>query len=165
MTGTMGSTFTDFLHQYAAKHGTDFQTNQALIEEWQAAVAKLFAQIRQWLAELDPERLITIEEGTQRINEPRLGRYSIPRLDLYVLGTWIGIIPKARLTIGTVHPPRESTPERATGRVDITNDVLRFILYRYQTDGESGWVLDDLRTEPKPLDRTAFEKALMSYLQ
>ena len=39
-----------------------------------------------------------------------------------------GIIPKARKTVGVASPPRMSAPQRATGRVDITDELRRFVL-------------------------------------
>ena len=64
-------------------------------------------------------------------------------------------------------PPsrHRSAPERAAGRVDITDELRRYVLYRFQEDGSDVWLIDDLKSGPKPLDQDAFESALMSYLQ
>jgi hypothetical protein len=89
-------------------------------------------------------------------------------VDLHAFEKWIGIIPKARKTIATAHPPQKSVPERAIGRVDITDEILRYVLYRFrQDDGSDVWLIDDLRSEknPKPFDQQAFEAVLMSYLR
>ena len=71
-------------------------------------------------------------------------------------------------------------PQRAEGRVDITDELRRYVLYRFREDGRDVWVIDGLdrgyeekpgqiqyipRSEQRPLDREAFERALMSYLQ
>jgi len=99
------------------------------------------------------------------VTEEGLGRYQVPRLDLTVFGKWIGIIPKARKTVGSARPTPRSAPERASGRVDITDEVRRYVLHRFRQDGGDLWMIDDLRSEPKPFDQQAFEAALKSYLQ
>lgn len=161
----MTTPFTDFLRAQAAKHQAEVRAGKATIDEWQTAVGRLFAQLREWLKESDPDGVIDIEESSQEITEPGLGRYRVPRLDLRALGKWIGIIPKARRTGGIAYPPQKSTPERTAGRVDITDELRRYVLYRLQKDGRDVWLIDDLESGPKPLDHAAFERALMSYLE
>jgi len=108
----------------------------------------------------------------------------VPRLDLHFFGKWIGIIPKARKTVGMAQPPQKSAPERAKGRVDITDELRRYVLYRFQEGSEDVWMIEGLmpdyeaiektwpgpvqyipRSEPKVLDQEALERALMSYLR
>jgi hypothetical protein len=161
----MTTAFREFLRRQAEKHQAEVRSGKATVEEWRSAVEQLFAQLRAWLKESDPEGVIQIEEHHQDVSEKGLGRYRIPRLDLRALGKWVGIIPKARKTVGTAHPPQNSAPQRAAGRVDITDELRRYVLYRFQEDGCDVWLIDDLESEPKPLDQDAFEKALMSYLQ
>jgi hypothetical protein len=164
----MSANFTQFLREQAEKHDAEVKGGKATVEEWQAAVQRLFDQIRAWLAHSDPDGIIQIKQGQQDVAEAGLGRYVIPRLDLRAFGKWIGIIPKARLTIASAHPPQRSAPERAAGRVDITDEVRRYVLYRFRHDGEGDvWLIDDLRpgTPPAPFDQEAFEMALASYLR
>lgn len=174
----MGTTFRDFLHTQSAQHKGGKET----IDEWRLAVEQLFHQIRGWLKESDPEGAIEIEETQQLIGEPGLGHYRVPRLDLRAFGKWIGIIPKARKTVGAAKPPQKLTPERAEGRVDITDELRRYVLYRFKENGRDVWMIDGLdrayeerefpgqvlyvpRPDPRPFDQEAFERALMSYLQ
>jgi len=164
----MSTTFTEFLREKAAKQAAQLKASGVDIEEWRGAVERLFAQLRAWLAQSDPDGIIRIEEGKEKINEPGLGRYVVPRLDLYVLDKWIGIIPKARKTVLTAHPPLRPAPERAIGRVDITDELRRYILSRFpRLDGQGDmWFIEDVTvgTPPRPLDQAKFEEALMSYL-
>jgi hypothetical protein len=162
---TMTTAFKDFLRQQAEKHRAEIVAGKATIEEWRAAIERLFVQLRAWLKESDPEGVIEVDEGQQEVSEPGLGRYRVPRLNLRILGKWIGIIPKARRTVGTAKPPQKSAPQRACGRVDITDELQRYILYRFQEGDQDVWLIDDLETEPKRLDQEAFERALMSYLR
>jgi hypothetical protein len=161
----MTTAFSEFLRQQAEKHQAEVRAGKATVDEWRIALERLFAQLRAWLKESDPEGIIKIEEGNQDVTEPGLGRYRVPHLILRAFGKWIGIIPKARKTVGTAKPPQKSAPQRAAGRVDITDELRRYVLYRFRDDSGDVWVIDDLQSEPKPLDKEAFEKALMSYLQ
>jgi hypothetical protein len=180
----MSTTFTEFLRQQAEKHQAEADAGKAIIDEWRGGLKRLYDQIRAWLKESDPQGLIQIEEGQTEIREPGLGRYHVPRLDLRAFGKWIGIIPKARRTVGTATPPQKSAPERAEGRVDITDELRRYVLYRFREGDHDVWMIDGLgqgyeatekswpgearhtpRLETRPLDQEAFERALMSYLQ
>jgi hypothetical protein len=180
----MSTTFREFLQQQAKKHEAEAGAMKDTIAEWRTAIDHLFNQIREWLREADPEGHIKIKEGQQQIREPGLGSYQVPRLDLRIFGKWIGIIPKARRTVGTATPPQKSAPERAAGRVDITDELRRYVLYRFREGDRDLWLIDGLgrdseapekagpgqvqyfpRSEPRLLNQEAFEIALMSYLQ
>src|SRR2546421_286070 len=157
----MSEVFTKFLREQAAKHqGEDVET-QSVIDEWRAAVVQLFRRIRDWLERSDPDHVIRIDEAEHKVNEPSLGKYRIPRLELRGLGKWIGIIPKARNTVGSVRPSPNSAPERAAGRIDMTDEIRRYILYRLQAaSGENEWYIVEFNSdEPKLLDQQTFELA------
>ncbi len=161
----MTTSFSDFLQEQAARYEAQTGEGKAEIEEWRAAVDRLLTQLCSWLKESDPRGIIEIERGQEKVKEPGLGRYEVPRLDLRAFGKWIGIIPKARRTVGTANPPQKGAPQRAAGRIDITNELRRYVLYRFTEGGQDTWLIDDLHSGAKPLEKEAFEKALMSYLQ
>jgi hypothetical protein len=161
----MTRAFTDFLREQSEKTKRMSEANQGAINEWRGAVERLFRQMRAWLADSDPDGIIQIEQKDWEVTEPSLGEYRIPRLDLRALGKWIGIVPKARNTVVAARPPQKSVPERATGRVDITDEVRRYVLYRLPDADQDTCYIDDLRSDPKPLDQQTFEAALMSYLR
>ena len=174
--------FREFLQQKAKTVQAESEARKPVIEEWRNAVDRLFMQIREWLKESDPDGLIGVEEGQKEILEPGLGDYRFPYLNLRAFGKWIGIIPKARRTVGTAKPPQQAAPTRAEGRVDMTDELQRYVLYRFRENGHDLWMIDGLDRSydaaetpamvryvplpnPKPLDQAAFEKALMSYLR
>jgi hypothetical protein len=180
----MSATLKQFLHEQAKKYQAEADAGKVVVTEWQSAVERLFSQIREWLKDADPDEVIEIEKGEQDVREPGLGRYRVPRLNLRVLGKWIGIIPKARRTVGMAKPPQKSAPEQAEGRVDITDELRRYVLYRFRDGDKDVWMIDGLaqgndasensltgqvqyfpRSETRPFDQEAFEKALMSYLR
>lgn len=161
----MSTTFTDFLREQAAQRKTEMAEREAVVAEWTESLRQLYAQIRGWLQESDPDGILSVKDGVWEVNEEGLGKYSVPCLDIRGLGRWVGIVPKARYTVATAHPPQKTTPERAAGRVDITNEVRRFILYRFHGEDGDLWLIDDQKNAPRVLDREAFEAALMSYLR
>jgi hypothetical protein len=156
----------EFLHQKAAEYHQLNQRNQQVIHEWCFAVERLHSQMLDWLQQSDPKMMIQPERSHVRISEPDLGPYEIQRLTLRAFGKWIGILPKARLSMKNAPPPQRSVPANAVGRMDITDEIRRYVLYRIQEGDECHWVIDDLTSaEPAPLDRPRFEEALLSYLR
>ncbi len=177
----MNTTFKDFLHQHAEKHRAESEAAKATIDEWRTAILRLYSQMRVWLKEADADGIIEIGERDLEVAEPGLGRYLVPRLDLRIFGKWIGIIPKARRTVGSAKPGQGADPVQAEGRVDITDDIRRFLLYRIPRGDKDVWMIDGIDQAyevtdkawpaqvqyaplPKPLDKNLFERAIMSYL-
>jgi hypothetical protein len=158
-------TFTQFLKDQEEKQKSLAEENKQLIDEWRSALQSLYYDIRKWLRESDTGGVIKVDEKESDITEEGIGHYKAPRLELRIFGRWIGILPKARKTVGTARPPQQGAPSRALGRVDLTDEVRRYILYRTQEDGHDVWLIDNLRNEQRLLNKEAFEEALMSYFQ
>jgi hypothetical protein len=131
------------------------RAGKATVEEWGEAVERLFSQIKSWLSESDLDGYIRLEEGKENITEPGLRHSEIPRLDLNAFGKWVGV----------AQPPQRQAPERAEGRVDITDELRCYVLYRFRNGEQDVWMIDDLHSGAKPLDQESFEKALMSYFR
>lgn len=163
----MSTTLRDFLKQKSAEYAAESERNRHVIEEWQTAVDKLLGQLEAWLSAADPGGVIQRERSRTEVSEPSLGRYPISRLNVQAFGKWVGVIPKARKTVKRAPPQQASAPERATGRVDITDEIRRYVLYRFTRDGEDCWFIDDiaLDKELEPLTAELFEAALLSYLK
>lgn len=161
----MNTTFADFLRERAERLQEEEAKKRPIITDWRQAIERLLTQVKEWLRTSDPNGILRIKEDDWELEEEGLGKYSVPRLDIRGLRRWIGIVPKARYTVATAHPPQKSAPERAAGRVDITNEVRRFVLYRFQTADGDVWMIDDQKNPPRVLDQEAFEAALMSYLR
>jgi hypothetical protein len=165
----MSISFKEFLREQAAKEEASVQANKSVIDDWRSSVDRLYGQIRGWLADSDPSGIIKIEPSEHKVKEEGLGVYRVPRLDLRAFGKWVGIVPKAIHTVGSARPPQKSVPERASGRIDITDEVRRYILYRLRDEaGSDIWIINDnpLRgLADKPLTQQNFEAALMSYFR
>ena len=161
----MTTTLSDFLEQRAAQEAGEQQAREAKVAEWRDALSRLYAQIRSWLRASDPKGLLKVTESERQFNEEGLGRYTVPRLDISGFGRDMWVVPKARYTVATAHPPQKSAPERAAGRVDLTDDARRLVLYRFHGDPDDIWMIDDLKGSPRLFDRGEFEAALMSFLK
>lgn len=161
----MSTSFTEFLREQAAKREQATAKRQEILSEWFDSLHRLYGQVREWLRSSDPDGILKLEDSRWEVREEGLGRYEAPRLDIKGLGRWVGLVPKGRYTVATAYPPQSSSPQRAAGRVDITNEVQRHVLYRFTTDTGDEWVIDDQKTPPRPLTQREFESVLMSYLR
>lgn len=158
------STFSELLQRKKESYDAEAVKNKELIGEWSDSVSKLFAQLRDWLNVSDPTKVLDIEESMTEVHEPNVGRYKIPRLNIRAFGKWVGIIPKARKTVGAARPPRAAVPPSATGRVDITDELRRYVLYRFGQNGSESWFIEGPTSDaPEELTKERFEEALMSY--
>ncbi len=158
------TSLSELLESKAESYAAEAKRNKVVIDEWVDALEKLFAQLQDWLGVADPNNVLQLEKKLKNMDEPSLGRYSAPYLNLNAFGKWVGILPKARRTIRTAQPPRASAPERATGRVDITDEIRRYVLYRFTNDDGHSWFIEGPSGEMTPLTRERFEEALMSYM-
>ena len=166
MATTATITLSELLEQRAKAYEAREGNNEEVIRDWLDAIGGLFAQMKAWIAEADPKGILTLEESLTEIKEPNLGRYKAPRLDIRAFGKWIGILPKARKTLGWANPPRSNSPVGATGRVDITDELNRFILYRIPESGGSIWMIEGPEFDrSEVLDKPRFEAALVSYFR
>jgi hypothetical protein len=163
----MTASLKEFLKQKAALYTAESEKNQSTIDEWSVAVNQLFDRIEGWLTAADPEGIIRRERIPVEVSEPGLGRYRISRLDLVAFSKWVGLIPKARKTIKRAAPHQKGAPEQATGRVDMTDEIRRFVFYRFGQGADEQWYIDDTTSELglQPLTADRFESALMSYFQ
>ena len=127
----------------------------------------LFKLLREWLIEADPEGIIQAELSRMEVTEPGLGQYQISRLNLRAFGKWVGLIPKARKTVKRAAPHQNDAPEQATGRLDITDEIRRYVLYRFGHGATEQWFMDDTATnrDLQPLTAERFESALLGYFQ
>ncbi len=163
----MSTSLRDFLKQKAALYTAENEKNRSVIEEWKAAVERLFALLEKWLDAADPEGIIGRERSQIEVTEPGLGRYSISRLNLRAFGKWVGLIPKAQKTVKRAAPQQKGAPEQATGRVDITDEIRRYVLYRFGYGTDEQWFMDDTaaNSELQQLTADRFESALLGYFQ
>ncbi len=159
------STLGELLEKKAESYRSEAERNQTIINDWVEAIRKLHLDIRGWLAASDPKGILQLEVKTADIAEPNVGRYEAPRMDFRAFGKWVGLIPKALKTIKSARPPQSTAPVRATGRVDLTDELMRYVFYRFtDADGDS-WFIEGPTDGLHPLTRERFEDALTSYFR
>ena len=131
-------------------------------QEWIEAVGRLLNQIRAWLAEADPNRLLDIVPIEVQRVEPSLGIYTVPALRIGVGEAAVEVSPVGRDALGFLRSRGQEL--RAEGRVDIRAKDNKYILYRTIDEGKESWhVLDD-SLEPAVLDRSRLEAILQDLL-
>jgi len=159
-------TLNELLRSKVRDFQAETEKNIGVVSEWQASLARLFNQLKEWLAAADPDRILQIQESFKEVKEPGLGHYSAPRMDIRALGQWIAVLPKARRTMRSATPPRALSPENATGRVDVTDDLLRYILYRFGTGESEIWTIEGPDGSAlQELNAKTLEAALVSYFR
>ncbi len=155
------TTFQQFLEKFAKEQRQPERRQRR--DEWIAAVGRLIEQIRAWLAESDPHQLLDVIPFEVEKWEPALGKYKIPSLKIGVGEEAVRVDPMGRDAVGVVKRLGENGL-KAEGRVDITDGVRKYILYRTLEGGEERWYVLDERFEPAPLDRARLEAILQDLL-
>jgi hypothetical protein len=155
--------FKEWLAQEAERERRADQ-RQELIEDWTDAVAALFAQMVQWMAEDDPERMLRIETGKITKDEEGLGAYEVALMRVSLGVRSVDLIPVGRNVVGGIGR-RGDLGFRSEGRVDMTNGVEKYMLYRAVTPQGKEWmIVEDEQYRVIPLTREAFEAALQDLL-
>ena len=161
----MSTTLTEFLREKAAEESAQRQKREEQIAEWRQAVERLLAKLQEWVRTADPDGLLEVKRNDFRINEEGLGKYQVPGLVITAFDRQMMVVPKARYTVATATLPQNATQERASGRVDLTDDARRFVLYRFRREKDDIWMIDDTTANPRLFDQAEFESALLSFLK
>ncbi len=132
--------------------------------EWIAAVDRLLAQLRAWLAEAGTAELLDLEPLEFERREQGLGAYPIKGLAIHFGERTVKVVPVGRMVQAHLGQYAEAGHENAEGRVDITNGAYKYYLYRKLTDTGEQWLVQDERGDIRPLDREQFEAILQVLL-
>jgi hypothetical protein len=157
----MVMTFQEFLERRANQQ--QHRVRRERREEWIAAVGRLMDQLRAWLAEADPASVLDVIPITMEKAEPGLGIYSIPGLKISLGNAAVQVVPIGRNAVGHVGPQGDSGMP-AEGRVDITDGVRKYILYRTLENRQDKWHALDEHFQARPLDRGQLEAILQDLL-
>jgi hypothetical protein len=152
-------TLREFLHNKAQEENQTQRRERR--NEWIAD--RLIKQICAWLAEADPDKVLEIIPLDLEKAEPELGVYRVPGLKLVAGDASVQVVPVGRNVVGLVGP-RGEVSLRAEGRVDITDGVRKYILYRTLQDGRENWYALNERFEATVLDRGRLEAILVDLL-
>jgi hypothetical protein len=134
-------------------------------EEWIAAVDKLLAQLRTWLKDADAADILDIQTVELEKREAGLGTYHIRGLVINFGERTVKVVPIGRTVLAHLGKYAEAGHENAEGRVDITNGAYKYYLYRKLTNTlDDQWLIQDERSDIRPLDREPFEAILQDLL-
>jgi hypothetical protein len=132
-------------------------------EEWITAVDHLIHQLRAWLEEADSEKLLMIYDQEYDKLEQGLGMYKISGLNVGLRDSLVKIIPVSRSVVGSVESQGDAGV-RAEGRVDISDGMRKYILYRTLRDGRDQWYVLDEQYKATVLDQARFEEIMQNLL-
>jgi hypothetical protein len=134
-------------------------------EDWIAYVDRLLERLRAWLNEAHAADLLDLETLEFEKREQGMGAYRIKGLAIHFGERTVKVVPVGRNVAAHLGPYAEPGHERAEGRVDITNGAYKYYLYLKLNDaGEEHWLVQDERSDIRPLDREQFEAILQALL-
>jgi hypothetical protein len=131
--------------------------------EWIAALDQFYEQVLSWIRESDPKGLLIIERMQITRSEPRLGTYVAPALKISLGDAAVRVVPMGRDVRGS-YRNEAGTECRYEGRVDITDDRRKYVLYRVADEGSQAWVVVVDLELPRRFDRAELEKILWDLL-
>jgi hypothetical protein len=122
-----------------------------VIKEWNEAVTKLFAEIRNFLTEYEKQGSMSFADSNMQLSEERLGTYSTHQLNIDVPPFKIIVAPVGRMVVG------------AAGRVDMYRqarvgeaDRIKFLrVPKSATDSTLQWAISSPPEIGTPTSRTA----------
>jgi hypothetical protein len=155
----------EFLAGEAEKLRNEQSDAMSKRREWIAAVDRLLAQMKDWLQQADPEQILMIQDTSHKLRERMIGTYEVHGLSIGLGLREFRVTPVARY----VAAPSSSTGTthilRAYGRVDMTNGLEKYMLFRTDVVGDGTWIIirqNGYRTQP--FNRESFESACTSLL-
>jgi hypothetical protein len=131
--------------------------------EWIAALDQFYEQIMSWIRESDSKGLLIIERMQIDRHEPRLGTYLAPALKISLGDAAVRVVPMGRDVRGS-YRNEAGTECRYEGRVDITDGLRKYVLYRVADEGSQAWVVSGDLELPTRFDRAELEKILWDLL-
>jgi hypothetical protein len=135
------------------------EQRKKLLQDWTDAYSELAHNVREWLQDDEAGRVRFGNEPITR-SEEGLGSYQFSTVKIIVGDQSVDVVPVARNVIAHVGDP----PTRAAGRVDITNGIRKYALYRVVRDGNSTWRIVKDATEIGDLSRQSLEEIIMDLM-
>jgi hypothetical protein len=163
---TIVASLKEFLESEAEKLRSEQSEALTKREEWIAAVDRLLAQIKAWLAQADTKGILMIDGSPIRIGERGLGTYEIPALTIGMGTREVRIKPIARVVAAPLRETGRMPVPRAYGRVDMTNGLDRYMIFRTWKDPDDRWtIIEENGPLMEPFDQGSFESAFQSLLE
>jgi len=161
----MGS-LKDFIAEQAERLRADEPEAVKKRDEWVGAVDRLNRRVRDWLDQADPDhKFIQVHGRLYQLREEGIGAYEARGLSIGIGPREIRLVPIARYVAGPLSATGVIHVNRAYGRVDLTDGLNKFLIFRVEKEPQDRWSIieqDSFRTQT--FDEAAFEEAFKSLL-
>jgi hypothetical protein len=156
----------EFLKEQAENLRTQEPERAKKRDEWVAAVDRLCNQIKEWLDQADAEKILTVQGRSHEIREEGIGSYTVSGISISLGPRHVDVVPVARNVVGPLSTTGVIYVPRAYGRVDLSNGLEKFMLFRVEREPEDRWsIVGQDRPQMDRLDQSTFEAAFQSLLE
>ncbi|HKI17572.1 MAG TPA: hypothetical protein VKA15_06815, partial [Isosphaeraceae bacterium] len=162
----MGS-LKDFIAEQAEKLRPEEPQAVRKRDEWVGAVDRLNQQVREWLTQADPDhKVLEVRERPYQLREEGIGTYEARGLSISVGRREVRVEPIARNIAGPLSATGVIHVNRAYGRVDLSDGLKKFMIFRVEKDPEVRWnIIEQDGFHMQTLDQATFEEAFKSLLE
>jgi hypothetical protein len=156
----------EYLAEQADKIRDQEQEAARKRDEWVAAVDRLIAQMEDWLGQADQGQILQIQERRFPIREEGIGAYEAQGLAIGLGPRQVRVEPVARNVAGPLSATGVIGMSRAYGRVDMTDGLKRYMIFRVEKEPEDRWrIVEQDGFQMQPFDRQSFESAFQGLLE
>ncbi len=161
----MGS-LKQFLEEEADKLQTHLSEAARKRDEWVGSVNRLTARMKDWIGEADPGRVLVLRDRIFSVREEEIGAYEVLGLSIGLGPREVRVEPVARNVAGPQSATGVIHVSRAYGRVDMTDGLRKFMIFRLEREPEDRWsIIEQDSYEMRPFDQPSFEAAVQSLLE
>jgi len=160
-------TLKDFIASQAQKLRNEEHQAARKRDEWVSAVDRLNQQIRSWLTQADPDHeVLEVRELPYQLRDEGIGSYEARGLLISLGRRQIRLEPIARNVAGPLSATGVIHVGRAYGRVDLTDGLRKFMIFRVERDPDDRWsIIEQDGFRMQPFDQLAFEHAFKTLLE
>src|SRR5690606_26964190 len=127
-------------------------------DEWIESVGRLLGQMRDWLKSSDPDGFLHVNSEEFVTNEEGLGEFRLPRLVIQLGTRDVRVEPIARYVAGPHSATGAIHIQRAYGRVDMTDGLRKFMIFRVDKEPQDRWIIIEQNGyRVRDCDQSAFE--------
>jgi hypothetical protein len=156
----------EFIAEQAEKLRAELPRAAGKRDEWVAAVDRLNELIKGWLEQADPERVLEVQVRPYQLREEGIGSYEVRGLSIGLGPREVRVEPIARHVAGPLSSTGVISVHRAYGRVDLTDGLKTFMIFRVEKDPQDRWnIIEQDGFRMQPFEQSAFEEAFKSLME
>ncbi|MEJ7639918.1 MAG: hypothetical protein WKF75_18600 [Singulisphaera sp.] len=161
----MGS-LKQFLEEEAGKLQTYLSEAARKRDEWVGAVDRLTSRMKEWIGEADSGGVLVLQDRMFTLREEGIGAYEIHGLSIGLGPREIRLEPVARNVAGPHSATGVIHVSRAYGRVDMTDGLRKFVIFRLEREPEERWnIIEQDSYAMQLFNQQSFEAAVQSLLE